>query len=256
VLSGRGITSMVLGVASAVGQVHKPADVVVFPVYAVLGTLIAYGLIALAAHVWESQTWPKTPRFARGSRPGSSQQLREDTNATFFTDNGGFLFRRRLFFMGTACPPVRLDPAWHGRARQEQTQQPVPVTQWESRRFWWFNGAFYWENQGLNGPDLHALVRQRQRNAERKMEHARSLLNVEQNGGSVDTASGGRVRRPIPREVKRIVFERDGGRCVECDSDFDLQYDHVIPHSMGGAESVANLQLLCSPCNQSKGARL
>lgn len=29
---------------------------------------------------------------------------------------------------------------------------------------------------------------------------------------------------------------------------------HVIPHSLAGADNVANLQLLCAPCNQRKGA--
>ena len=65
-----------------------------------------------------------------------------------------------------------------------------------------------------------------------------------------------RQRQPIPREVQREVFTRDSGRCVECQSNFQIQYDHVIPHSLGGADSPANLQLLCAPCNQRKGASL
>lgn len=60
----------------------------------------------------------------------------------------------------------------------------------------------------------------------------------------------------ISREIRRAVFERDGGWCIECGSNFDLQYDHVIPVALGGNSSIENLQLVCSRCNQSKGARL
>lgn len=64
-----------------------------------------------------------------------------------------------------------------------------------------------------------------------------------------------RRRKRVSREIREAVFRRDGGRCVECGDDFDIQYDHVIPWSMGGADSVENLQLLCSRCNQRKGNR-
>ena len=67
-------------------------------------------------------------------------------------------------------------------------------------------------------------------------------------------ANGLPRRAPIPRDVRLAVWERDGGRCVDCGSDFELQYDHVIPFSVGGATTVANLQLLCAGCNRDKGA--
>ena len=69
-------------------------------------------------------------------------------------------------------------------------------------------------------------------------------------------ASVERKRDPIPRDVKVAVFTRDEGRCAECGSDFYLQYDHVLPFSMGGASTVENPQLLCGRCNQAKGGRL
>jgi 5-methylcytosine-specific restriction endonuclease McrA len=56
--------------------------------------------------------------------------------------------------------------------------------------------------------------------------------------------------------VRRAVFERDGGRCVGCGAEFDLQYDHVIPVALGGASTAENLELLCAPCNRRKGATL
>jgi len=66
---------------------------------------------------------------------------------------------------------------------------------------------------------------------------------------------GERNRRVIPQAVKITVSVRDGGRCRQCGSTQELHFDHVIPVSRGGANTVANIQLLCGPCNRAKGAR-
>jgi 5-methylcytosine-specific restriction endonuclease McrA len=34
-----------------------------------------------------------------------------------------------------------------------------------------------------------------------------------------------------------------------------MEYDHVIPYSMGGDNSVENIQLLCRRCNAAKSNR-
>jgi 5-methylcytosine-specific restriction endonuclease McrA len=61
--------------------------------------------------------------------------------------------------------------------------------------------------------------------------------------------------RTIPQDVKIAVSVRDGGKCQRCGSAKDLQYDHVIPYSMGGDSSVENIQLLCRRCNAAKSNR-
>ncbi|GGK62017.1 TerD family protein [Nocardia camponoti] len=62
--------------------------------------------------------------------------------------------------------------------------------------------------------------------------------------------------RSISQDVKAQVWQRDGGRCVECGDGHYLEFDHVIPLSRGGATSAANLQILCRACNRAKGARI
>ena len=86
------------------------------------------------------------------------------------------------------------------------------------------------------------------------------------------TRSAGDLRRPTaprqwgdygsrgngsrsPHEVKLAVWQRDEGKCVECGSNEYLEYDHIIPLSMGGANTQRNLQLLCEGCNRRKGGR-
>ena len=63
-------------------------------------------------------------------------------------------------------------------------------------------------------------------------------------------------RAAIPRTVQREVWQRDGGRCVECATKEKLCFDHIVPFSRGGSNSVRNLQLLCEQCNLSKGNRI
>lgn len=64
------------------------------------------------------------------------------------------------------------------------------------------------------------------------------------------------TRQPISEAVRSEVWRRDGGCCVECGTNQNLQFDHIIPVSRGGATTVVNLQLLCQSCNGSKSNKI
>jgi hypothetical protein len=59
-------------------------------------------------------------------------------------------------------------------------------------------------------------------------------------------------REQIPEDVRMYVWRRDNGRCVKCNSDKNLEFDHIIPISKGGSNTERNIQLLCSDCNKKK----
>ncbi|OGF58754.1 MAG: hypothetical protein A2Y62_09585 [Candidatus Fischerbacteria bacterium RBG_13_37_8] len=65
-----------------------------------------------------------------------------------------------------------------------------------------------------------------------------------------------RKRRRIPKHVQHEVWQRDQACCVECGSKENLEFDHIIPLSKGGSDTVRNLQLLCEKCNRKKHAKI
>lgn len=89
-------------------------------------------------------------------------------------------------------------------------------------------------------------------------------------------------KQPIPEQVRRDVAARYGcsiggrvlARCAYCLGNGEiewfapchrpgkgrvallgLEFDHVIPESLGGLSVESNLVLACRPCNRSKGAK-
>lgn len=66
-----------------------------------------------------------------------------------------------------------------------------------------------------------------------------------------------RVSRYVPADVRRRVFERDGGQCTfvdpktgrRCNERRFIEFEHIDPHALGGAATVANLTLRCSAHN-------
>jgi hypothetical protein len=155
-----------------------------------------------------------------------------------------FSGRRYAVQSGRKMMELRWSKAQLEAARAAQTSEPVQVWRDGRRNLWQYLDGFWWDEDGLGAEDIQALVLQRKRRLEQKLQSARSLMRAE--------ADGRPTRVPIPTELRRAVFERDGGHCVECGGAFDLQYDHILPVALGGATTLENLQLLCADCNRRK----
>lgn len=63
------------------------------------------------------------------------------------------------------------------------------------------------------------------------------------------------VRKGLGRAVRLRLFEKLGRKCQVCGSVEKLVIDHKVPVSRGGDSKESNLQILCTPCNVSKGTK-
>jgi hypothetical protein len=59
----------------------------------------------------------------------------------------------------------------------------------------------------------------------------------------------------VTASVRRAVWQRDRGRCVQCGSQSYLEVDHIHPRALGGAHTLENLRLLCRAHNQRAALR-
>jgi hypothetical protein len=87
-----------------------------------------------------------------------------------------------------------------------------------------------------------------------RLERERFGLTDKPRTKSRPTAPGS---RHIPAEVKRRVYERDGGQCTyvdgrghRCSGRSMLEYDHIVPYALGGPATFENTRLRCATHNR------
>jgi 5-methylcytosine-specific restriction endonuclease McrA len=82
-------------------------------------------------------------------------------------------------------------------------------------------------------------------------------------GATVETTvtrAGRNPSRHIPAEVKRAVWQRDGGQCAyvskngrRCSERGRLEFHHVEPYAVGGKATIENIALRCRAHNAHEG---
>lgn len=132
---------------------------------------------------------------------------------------------------------------------QEQILEPVIAMSTPDHTIWWYDFDFYLDNEQMDAEEVLLLLWDRKRRHEHRLERLRKQFEI---SGEVDEAGPTVARTRIPADVREFVYERDGGSCVECGATEDLQFDHIIPVSLGGNNSIENVQILCGNCNRVK----
>lgn len=159
-----------------------------------------------------------TIRFRGVERALFSGKLKYDGNAAVFqTGTRSQPSNTQLFFGGPlsyrAADDALIASAQHA---------PVRVGRKADRTYWLFQDSCYWDTQDLSEEDATAVFLMKSRRSREQVEHARSL-------SAVALVDRDKRRRVIPADVKLLVAKRDNGACIECASNVELQFDHVIP---------------------------
>lgn len=105
-----------------------------------------------------------------------------------------------------------------------------------------YKNALWAQEADLNMGDCIDVIEGLLERERRKVDYLR---------GSGNGVASPRVR--IPESVRSEVWRRDEGRCVRCGSRRRLEFDHIVPLSRGGSNTVRNIELLCETCNGLKG---
>lgn len=130
-------------------------------------------------------------------------------------------------------------------ARGEMPPERVRVYEKIRAGIWAYNGLFHLVESWIEDDGQRKVFKFKLTATEDE------LLALESNGDELETS------RLIPSSVKLAVWQRDGGRCVQCGATDNLHFDHIIPYSKGGTSLRAeNIQLLCARHNLAKGDRI
>ncbi len=169
-----------------------------------------------------------------------------DHRPNFFTGRGPIevTVGRKFYRLGKFSRAEFEDREW------AQMTRPAAIMTVDGRRYWQFDNKFYWENDGLTSGEVYALLVTREQRNRQRIDRAQATVAM----GSQSRRSAS--RQAIPDDQKQYIWARDEGRCRNCGSTSELQFDHIIPLAMGGSNDDANLQILCGPCNRSKSAGL
>ena len=136
--------------------------------------------------------------------------------------------RSRVFRLHSSRHHLECSERRFLRLSTSQVDRPVLVAKREGRRWWWYLDRFWWDDVGLSSRDVAALVPR------------------------TDEPAPATRQDDVSPLVRFAVWCRDRGRCVDCRSSDDIEYDQIIPFSKGGLRWIANVELRCATCREQR----
>jgi hypothetical protein len=77
--------------------------------------------------------------------------------------------------------------------RLAQQREPVALVRWGKRVLWYFHDSFYWDDERLEAEDVKALVLQRERRLQQKLQRRSSLSRTRRSRRRLCTGRRGRT---------------------------------------------------------------
>jgi len=142
--------------------------------------------------------------------------------------------------------------------RNAQLEKPLKVAEYPpDSNGYWYDEYWLFRNrvlhvgnpERLTDPEITILIQHDVLAMEGDLKRIKREIEALENLERLPSAR----RDKIPRPVRLFVWQRDGGRCVECGGKENLEFDHIIPLAEGGSSTERNVQLLCEQCNRKKG---
>jgi len=97
------------------------------------------------------------------------------------------------------------------RAAMVHQTRPQFVVRAGERNYWQFRDRFFWDNDGLDRDEVHAVLATREQRDRARVRRAQEIF-----ASDVGTPVAAGRRPGIPDDVKHLVYTRDGGRCRHC----------------------------------------
>jgi len=191
----------------------------------------------------EAQVAAVRRRLARKHAEVQAKRIRTEALEREAREPSGSGHRTTVYRLHSADHYLSWSEGQYEHLSGVQRTTPVWLTTRNGLRWWWYRDRFWWVDDRLRPGEIESMILTRDLSSESQreaFEHAQANVLGRNGAASAQDA--------LPERVRREVWIRDRGRCVDCGVASSLAFDYVLPLAVGGSNTVPNLELRCRPC--------